>query len=345
MATGLLRIPHLPVLVLLTGLLPALALAALAVVRRDSGRGTPAHRAVRSGHGGPASLDHSSPLGRTLGWLFEHVPVVGAFRTTNKVGAVLVLGAGTRARDRGLRADDAPYDGTLAHRGGPGRGRSGRHRAAVHPAVTGRLFTVEYDVPDYWRAAAADINDADDGSRVWFLPGQSQADYAWTEPIPDDLDKALLERPSVIRYTLPTASAHSANLLLAADTTLQERTAPPPLRAYARYLGVGQLLVRRDQRWQPWHGAPPAEVDAQVRGSVASGRERRTESRARTPVAHCRRCSLRHRARRAPDVGSAGIGPGPDRGRRICRSRRQRSSACWTASCRSDISPTWTRRG
>ena len=82
-----------PWLVLLTGLLPALALAALASSARDSGRGTPAHRAVRSGHGGPASPDHPSLLGRTLGWLFEHVPVVGAFRTTNKVGAVLVLGA------------------------------------------------------------------------------------------------------------------------------------------------------------------------------------------------------------------------------------------------------------
>ena len=186
MATGLLRIPHLPV----AG--AADRTSSSAGTRRpgrrpahDSGRGTPAHRAVRSGHGGPASPDHPSPLGRTLGWLFEHVPVVGAFRTTNKVGAVLVLGAALALATAGsvlmMRRTTARW------RIVAGLGVVGLVAiAAVHPAVTGRLFTVEYDVPDYWRAAAADIDDADDGSRVWFLPGQSQADYAWTEPIPDD---------------------------------------------------------------------------------------------------------------------------------------------------------------
>jgi len=257
-----------PWLVLLTGLLPALALAALALVRRTTAVVAlllivPSALVMVGQH----PPDHPSPLGRTLGWLFEHVPVVGAFRTTNKVGAVLVLGAALALATAGsvlmMRRTTARW------RIVAGLGVVGLVTiAAVHPALAGRLFTVEYDVPDYWRAAAADLDAADDGSRVWFLPGQSQADYTWTEPIPDDLDKALLDRPSVIRYTLPTASAHAANLLLAADTTMQERTAPPAaLRTYARYLGVGQLLVRRDQHWLPWHGAPPAEVDAQVRGS------------------------------------------------------------------------------
>ncbi|HEU0213225.1 MAG TPA: alpha-(1-_3)-arabinofuranosyltransferase family protein [Jiangellaceae bacterium] len=256
-----------PLLVLLTGLLPALVLAALAVVRRRTAvvvllLVVPA-AVIMVGQHPP---DHPSPLGRTLGWLFEHVPAVAAFRTTNKAGSVLVLGAALAL------AGAAAY----VVRGTPARWRIVAGigvfglvtAAAVHPALAGRLFTVEYDVPDYWRAAATDLDAADDDSRVWFLPGQSQADYVWTEPIPDDLDKALLDRPSVIRYTQPTASAPAANLLLAADTMLQERTAPPEaLRVYARYLGVGQLLVRRDQHWQPWHGASPAEVDAQVRGS------------------------------------------------------------------------------
>jgi arabinofuranan 3-O-arabinosyltransferase len=35
---------------------------------------------------------HPAPFGRALGWAFDHVPFAAAFRTTNKVGAVLVLG-------------------------------------------------------------------------------------------------------------------------------------------------------------------------------------------------------------------------------------------------------------
>src|ERR687897_2949672 len=256
-----------PWLVLLTGVLPALVLAALALVR---GRTAvvilllivPAALIMVGQH----PPQHPSPLGRTLGWLFEQVPLVGAFRTTNKVGSVLFLGA-TLALAMGVsylvRRSTARWR-VLAGLGAFVLVTT----AAVHPALAGRLFTVEYDVPAYWRAAARDLEDAADGPPVWILAGQSQADYVWTEPIPDDLDKTLLERSSVIRYTLPTASAPAANLLLAADTTLQERTAPPEaLRAYARYLGVGQLLVRRDQRWLPWQGASPTDVDAQVRGS------------------------------------------------------------------------------
>ena len=256
-----------PWLVVLTGFLPALVLAALALTRRRTAIVAlllivPAALIMVGQH----PPEHPSPLGRTLGWLFEHVPVVAAFRTTNKVGAVLVLGA-TLALAMGVTY--LTRRSTARWHVAAGLGAFVLvTTAAVQPALAGRLFTVEYDVPDYWRAAAADLDDADDGSRVWFLPGQSQADYAWTEPIPDDLNRALLDRPSVIRYTLPTASAHAANLLLAADTTLQERTAPPEaLRAYARYLGVEQLLVRRDQRWLRWQGASPADVDAQVRGS------------------------------------------------------------------------------
>jgi arabinofuranan 3-O-arabinosyltransferase len=256
-----------PWLVLLTGLLPALVLAALALVRRRTAVVillliVPAALIMVGQH----RPQHPSPLGRTLGWVFEQVPLVGAFRTTNKVGSVLFLGA-TLALATGISY--LVRRSTARWRVLVGLGAFVLvTTAAVHPALAGRLFTVEYDVPEYWRAAASDLDDADDGSRVWFLPGQSQADYVWTEPIPDDLDKSLLERSSVIRYTLPTASAPAANLLLAADTTLQERTAPPEaLRAYARYLGVGQLLVRRDQRWLPWQGASPTDVDAQVRGS------------------------------------------------------------------------------
>ena len=139
----------------------------------------------------------------------------------------------------------------------------------------------------------------------------------------------------MIRYTLPTASAHSANLLLAADTTL-ERTAPPPLRAYARYLGVGQLLVRRDQRWQPWHGAPPAEVDAQVRGSDGrpAGRDVRSPGREHRWLTAAAVFDIVRGGRlmsAAPASGQVLIAGDGFAG------RAGSASACWTASCRSDI--------
>lgn len=96
-----------------------------------------------------------SPLGRVLGRAFDSVPFAGAFRTTNKIGALLVLGtallvaAGTawlwrRWPDVRVRAATAVGLAVVLV-------------AGTAPAWTGDLYISAVDVPKYWRAAAADL--------------------------------------------------------------------------------------------------------------------------------------------------------------------------------------------
>jgi len=82
---------------------------------------------------------HPAPAGRALRWLFEHVSGLGAFRTTNKVGAVLVLGVAL------LAAASAPAFGARL-RGVPARAAVVVVVAAftlggVWPALSGGLYS------------------------------------------------------------------------------------------------------------------------------------------------------------------------------------------------------------
>ena len=100
---------------------------------------------------------------------------------------------------------------------------------------------------------------------MWFVPGVAQPQYTWSEDRPDDLNNAVLSRPSFVRITLPESSPYGASLLAALDTQLQEGTLPTgTLSAAARYLGVGDVLVRNDVRWDKSGGARPLSVATQV---------------------------------------------------------------------------------
>jgi arabinofuranan 3-O-arabinosyltransferase len=206
---------------------------------------------------------HPAPFGRALGWAFAHVPFVAAFRTTNKVGAVLVLGV-TLLVTAGVVA---------AWRRWPGPGP----RAAVAtvvalvlagstlPAWTGHLYVSSVDLPPYWQQAAAELDAGPADQRVWFVPGEVQASYRWSEDRPDDLSTSVLDRSSVVRTVIPVTSAPAANLLAELDGALQEQRLPPgALSTAARYLGVGDLLLRNDVVWELTGGARPVQVRAQL---------------------------------------------------------------------------------
>jgi arabinofuranan 3-O-arabinosyltransferase len=206
---------------------------------------------------------HPAPFGRALGWAFVHVPFAAGFRTTNKVGAVLVVGL-TLLVTAGVVAAWRRWP-----RPGP--------RAAVAcvlalvlagstaPAWTGHLYVSSVDLPPYWQQAAAELNAGPADQRVWFVPGEVQASYRWSEDRPDDLSTSVLDRPSLVRTVIPVTSAPAANLLAALDGALQERRLPPgALSTAARYLGVGDLLLRNDVVWELTGGARPARVRAQL---------------------------------------------------------------------------------
>jgi arabinofuranan 3-O-arabinosyltransferase len=214
-----------------------------------------------------------TPFGRALRWAFETVPGAAAFRTTNKIGSLLVLGialllaTGTVAA---LRRWHDPERRTLLV-----TGLVVVLAGATVPAWTGGLYTSTVDVPDYWRAAAADLNRGPADERVWFVPGEVLADYRWSQSRPDDLASSVLSRPALLRTVIPVTTPRAANLLAATDVQLQEGSLPAgALSATARYLGVGDLLLRNDTVWEDTGGGRPQVLQDQVnadRGLLPQG--------------------------------------------------------------------------
>lgn len=255
-----------PVVVLLTLLLPALALVALAYAPRPLSRlsaGWAALAAVVMV--GLHPVQHPSPFGSALRWLFENVAPLSAFRTTNKIGSVLVVAfamlLGWGALQLAARTAARPVLRPLLVQ-----------LAVVMvvglslPALTGRLYISDLTVPSYWQQAARVVDERDEGTRVLLLPGQTRSDYTWSEERPDDLTNSLLARDAVIPETTPNTSAAGANLLAALDDAVQSGTSPPATTStFARYLGVGDVLVRHDVRWTEYAGAHPELVSGVLR--------------------------------------------------------------------------------
>lgn len=201
-----------------------------------------------------------SPAGMVLGWIFENVPGALAFRTTNKIGAVLTLAF---ALVLGVGVDH------IASRVRPVPGLRQVSFATAFalvavwsvPALSGSLYTSEFDVPDYWHKAAQEVNEASDKGRVLFLPGQPRSHYRWSEERPDDVSNSLIERDAIIPETTTNTSAGAHNLLSAMDDTLQTQTeVDAALSTYARYLGVNQILLRHDIVWEDVGGARPGDT-------------------------------------------------------------------------------------
>ena len=208
----------------------------------------------------PSENDPASPFGHVLVW-FLHLPGMAAFRTTNKIGALLALGlalaigfAALRIGPRLMRRDGAaPVIWAVTF---------GLLFAWTLPALTNRLYTSQMNIPDYWHQAANALNNGDHSSSVLFLPGQTRPSYRWTAQRPDDVANSLLTRNAIIPETTPNASAPGGNFLAAMDDTLQAGIVPPSTMSdYARYLGAGQILLRHDTRWEDDGGARPATTD------------------------------------------------------------------------------------
>ncbi|KAF0832650.1 arabinofuranan 3-O-arabinosyltransferase [Ornithinibacter aureus] len=212
---------------------------------------------------GVHTVQSPSPFGHALLWAFENVPGAAAFRTTNKVGAVMILGvailgglAAPRILRRVQQVAPRPVIASVAVAGVV---------LSTWPAWSGGVYSLPLPVPGYWEQAARTLDRGPADQRVWFVPGVAQPQYSWSEDRPDDLNNAVLARPSFVRITLPESSPYGASLLAAVDTGLQEGSlAPGVLSAAARYLGVGDVLVRNDVRWDKAGGARPLAVATDV---------------------------------------------------------------------------------
>ena len=252
-----------PLVIALSFALPALMAAAVLTTRgsfRRLGLGlvVPAGVVMAGLH----PPDDPSPVGRLMRFGFSHVPALGAFRTTNKAGAVLVLGTALLVAGAG-----AVVAGRLTRRqqAVTSAGLAVVLVGATWPAWSGGLFSDQLRIPGYWRQAAAAADSGSPAQRVWLLPGEVRSHYRWSQERVDDIDKSLLSRPAVVWTTIPNPSAVASNFQTAVDTQLQEGTLPSgALSAAARYMGVSDLLVRNDLVWEQTGGARPAVVQDQV---------------------------------------------------------------------------------
>ncbi|MDQ2852494.1 MAG: alpha-(1-_3)-arabinofuranosyltransferase [Actinomycetota bacterium] len=249
-----------PLLILMTALWPVLGMLALRWCRgfvRGLVIGLLAIAAVVSVGAFPTQSAPASPFGHVV-VAFLQLPGMGAFRTTNKIGALLALGfamaLGVAAREvwRRLSTVDfwAPVAAMVA---------VVLVTAWVSPALTNRLYLSPMDIPGYWHQAASAIDKGDPNAAVLFLPGQTRPQYRWTVPRPDDVANSLFSRTVIIPETTPNASVPGANYLTALNSTLQNGVVPPAaMSAYARYLGADTILLRHDIDWEDTGGARPA---------------------------------------------------------------------------------------
>jgi arabinofuranan 3-O-arabinosyltransferase len=218
--------------------------------------------------------DDPYPAGRFLAAVFEAVPATMAFRTTNKVGAVVVL-AQTLALVLGWRAWQS-------------RARQARRplRVAAIAAVVlvlvglsapmwnGGLYPLGYTVPDSWERATADLDARADGdpaaaARVLVLPGGTGGNYRWGMRSPDDLFPSLLDRPVAVRNTVVGRGDPTGNLLSAFDTAVAQGGAGDrAISTAARYLGASDVLVRNDLLVEEIGGPAGTTVVRQTEGDV-----------------------------------------------------------------------------
>lgn len=252
-----------PVVIVAAACLPVLAVAGFALSRSRS-RLLPAMMIVVAAPlmVGLYPFEDPSWFGRALGWGFDHVPGLVAFRTTNKAGGVLALGV-------------ALLVGILAQhlverlpRRAPRVVASVALAAVVvtacAPAAVGTLYPVRLDLPAYWTAAGQDL-DGDPTGRTLVVPGETQARYRWGYTSSADVLTAVTARSTVVRQTVPAGSPEASNFLAAIDVPLNEGRMPAgALSTMAAYLGADSVLVRNDTLWEFHAGARPATVLDQV---------------------------------------------------------------------------------
>jgi arabinofuranan 3-O-arabinosyltransferase len=120
-------------------------------------------------------------------------------------------------------------------------------------------------LPQYWIDAANFLNARGKTTHGWAtrvleMPGADFASYRWGNTV-DPITPGLMDRPYVARELIPYGTPPSANLLNAFDGRLQEGTLDPKAIApMARYMGVGDIVLRDDLQYERYNVARPRQV-------------------------------------------------------------------------------------
>lgn len=210
--------------------------------------------------------DHPYPAGRILSTIFDKVPASLAFRTTNKVGAVVVLAETialvigwrtweqrTRQRGRGVRFTAIGLVAVLL-------------AGISAPIWNGGLYPLGYKIPASWEQATDRLDRVREDDRVLVIPGGTGGNYRWGMRSPDDLFPSLLDRPVAVRNTVVGRGDPTGNFLSGFDIALaQGALTDAVISTTSRYLGASDVLVRNDLLTEEIGGPAPWVVANQVR--------------------------------------------------------------------------------
>ena len=126
-------------------------------------------------------------------------------------------------------------------------------------------------IPSYWVDAAHYLDQQGDTTRVLEIPGADFASYRWGNTV-DPVLPGLMDRPYVARELIPYGSPPSADLLIALDHRLQERTLDPrALAPIARLMSAGDISVRSDLQYERFNTPRPRNLWDLVTGAPGLG--------------------------------------------------------------------------
>lgn len=113
-------------------------------------------------------------------------------------------------------------------------------------------------IPQYWKDAAAYLDEQPHDTRVLDLPGSDFASYRWGNTV-DPITPGIMDRPYVARELIPYGSPASANLLNAFDLRIQDRQLPPAaISPMARMMSAGDIVLRNDLQFERYRLIRPA---------------------------------------------------------------------------------------
>ncbi len=147
--------------------------------------------------------------------------------------------------------------------------------ANLPPLWTGQ-FIAEHlqrpeQIPSYWQEAAAALDAGDHMTRILEVPGSDFASYRWGNTV-EPITPGLTARPYVARELIPFGSESAASLLIELDRGLQEGTfSPASLAPIARLMGVGDVVLRADLKYERFRTPRPNETYGDLLGAPGLG--------------------------------------------------------------------------
>ena len=213
---------------------------------------------------GPNPYEHPSSVGAVIKKIMVDTTAGLAMRSTDRASPLIVLsmavflGAGVSALSYRVRKTSLVI-GAFAVAAVAG---------ASAPLWSGQILADGFNQPAvppaYVRQAAADLNSAHPGTRLFAIPGNNFAAYRWGDTI-DTVYPGLMTRPFVTHEQQIMGSLPTADVLEAVDGPLQDGIMDwNTLAPMSSLLSAGDVLVQYDQAYERYDTPNPQTLAAQL---------------------------------------------------------------------------------